>query len=180
MPIDGPPTPPPTRARSASSEPAITLIEILIVMLIMAIMMGFAVSKFSGAKTTAQRKAGISVALQYKDAIDAFMADNGQQPPAIGVWNEWPAPVTRGPVDRLLRAPGGGAGFARYVKNIPEPVSDGLVSFQGSASSAPVQVTYNGAVGPGRYTLTVVTPKLPSSTCVISNGQLTPPQKPCT
>jgi prepilin-type N-terminal cleavage/methylation domain-containing protein len=155
---------------SARAQQGFTLVEIIVVIIIMLVLMGLMVTKFQSSREATYRKAAIAVALSYKDAIDAYMADNGQKPPRIGQ-AEWPN-TTRGPVDRMLRGPSGG--FQAYMKSVPEQVSDGLVSFQGSPTTARADVSYRTS-GPGQYTLTVTPKANPSRRCDIGNGPTTNP-----
>ncbi len=130
-------------------EAGFSLIEILVVMIIITIMMSIVVVTFSKSRKTAEYKSAIAAANQYRDALEAFRSDHGNEFPKIGpTETEWPgnpaAPTKtdttpiktahkrflRGPRNELLEDNMSPADGKRpYMRRIPEPVQSGLIPF---------------------------------------------------
>lgn len=172
------------RAREAHGrqrdERAFTLVELIVALLIIAILLGLAITQLRGSKQTTYFKTASAVALTYSDAIEAYMADNGQRVPRPGVAGEWPN-VKQGPVDALRLAPGGGK--RPYLRSVPEPVSSGLVRVFGSSGTGSPRATVTlqtpGGAASGTYRLVVSTTTAPILRCVVSNRALRAGDKAC-
>ncbi|MCW2923067.1 MAG: hypothetical protein JWM98_471 [Thermoleophilia bacterium] len=153
------------------------MLELVVVMIIVAILMAIAVSSFGGAKKSSAFKAGSSAAASYAEAVEAYMADNGQVPPAIGsaAWPSGGADLLAGPRDVMLQGPDGRP-KPYLAKGVPEAVQNGTVSFGASpASTAQASVAY--AVSGSTYTLTVTSTRPGDGAplkCVVTNGASMP------
>jgi prepilin-type N-terminal cleavage/methylation domain-containing protein len=161
--------------RVRTREQGFTLIEIGVVMLIIAIMIAMSVIHFRGAKRATQYKTAQAAATTYAEAIEAYMADNGQQAPVMGS-AAWPTGSREdrigGPVDSMLLE---GGKPKRYMpRAAPEAVSDGMVDLVAAggspAGSAPAVIRYTSAGG--TYTLRVEMTEGADSTppCVVTNA----------
>lgn len=170
----------PARARvPRASERAFTLVEMSVVVLIIAIMIAMSMMYFGGAKRTTQYKTAQAAATTYAEAIEAYMADNGQQAPVMGQ-AAWPTASRddriAGPVDAMMLQ---GSKAKRYMpRAAPEAVSDGLVDIvAGSAapSGAPAAVIRYTSSG-GTYTLRVelTSPVGETPPCVVTNAPAPP------
>lgn len=167
------------RVQPRGPESAFTLVEVMVVVLIIMIMAAIGLTSLRGSKHAAAFRAASAAAASYSDAVEAYMADNGQTPPAIGT-TSWPAsPRTRllgGPVDVLL-LDGSGSPRRYMPQSVPDAVDSGLVDF--SPAGAPVtgspraRITY--AVSGATYVLEVETVDSPVLRCVITNGATLPP-----
>jgi type II secretory pathway pseudopilin PulG len=152
----------------------------VIVVAIMVIILSIATLKFTGAKRATNFRVAASAAISYADAVEAYMADNGQVPPAIG-GPGWPAGSRddriRGPVNAMLVE---GGRPKPYMKGVPEPVGDGVVDMGTSRGSAApdsrAYVTYT--VTGNEYRFLVETIPVDSGDpvlrCVVSNAAATP------
>jgi type II secretory pathway pseudopilin PulG len=161
----------------ARDERGFGVIELVIVLLLLAIMMAMLISTFGGSKRAASHKLAAGAASNYAEAIESYMADNGQSPPTIGsaAWPASPnAQLLRGPVDILLRGPGGGG--KPYLPSVPDAVDTGRVQFlgPGQTSSSPASPTITYSVNGPYYELRVRTPGNTVRECIITNAP-TPP-----
>ncbi len=170
---------PANAARPRRPEAGFTLIEMMVVLLIVVVLIALAVSSMRGAKRTGLFRASQAAAHSYAEAVESYMADNGQTPPVLG-GPDWPAePWTvriGGPRDPMLQN-------KRYLSSAaPEAVSDGrvdLISATG-AGSTPIpeaQATITYARTPSNYTFTVRTlgeSGAPVLSCVITNSTTIP------
>lgn len=158
--------------RGEPSERGVSLVEIIIVVAIIAILMAVVVS-MHGPKRTVNFKAAQGAAQTYGDAVEAFMADNGQTPPVVNS-AAWPTDVTKGPVDAMQKN-------KRYMRSVPEPVSDKRVQFvagpmpAGSAITGTAAVAYTVAKTPSgvKWYLHVRTHQAsgePALECVVTNA----------
>jgi prepilin-type N-terminal cleavage/methylation domain-containing protein len=168
------------RARSRRGEQGYTLIEMLVVILIIAIILAMLISTFRGTKKTTFSKTAQATAFAYQQAIDAYMADNGQRAPVVGQ-TEWPV-QDRGPVDPMFSS-------KPYMKSTPEHVSGGMVDFK----TPNQQIDYNAEAvvnyiidpsNPGLYTLEVWVLQGSDGSkqldCIVTNrGQLKPGERKC-
>lgn len=156
--------------------------EILAVLAIICVLMAIAISSFTGTKRTGHYKVATAAAVTYADAIEAYMADNGQVPPTLGS-AVWPSGSKKqriaGPLNLMLVDPSGKP--RRYMKQAaPEAFTNGSVDFgankASAASTAQVYITYQ-VVG-AEYRLLVET--LPRSTdapvlkCIVTNSASLP------
>lgn len=160
-------------------ESGFTLVEILVVLVIGLILAGLLMHSFRGSKKTTWHKAAVASASAYGEAIEAYMADNGQRAPDLPS-PQWPS-AKAGPVDpMLLRA---GSPRPYLPKGVPEPVGDGVVGIGPATASLPTNVrAYIGYsnLGNGQYQLRVQsTGDGPALDCVITNAVSPPPVKRC-
>ncbi len=180
-PVVDPVTGPVTPVRARTRERGFSLIEMVVVVLIMALLMSFIVMKMTGAKRTTHYRVATSAAIAYAEAVESYMADNGQVPPALGS-EGWPTTtrddLVRGPVNTMLVESGKAKPYAS--KGMPEPVNDGLVDIGSSKSSAVADarafITYT-IVGDEYSFLVETIPNDPSEavlSCVVTNSA-TPP-----
>lgn len=167
----------------APRESGFSLVEIVAVVVVILVLLSIGVLAFRGAKRTTQYKAAASAAYTYADAIEAYMADNGQVPPALGS-PEWPAGTrearVNGPINLMVRDPATNKP-KRYARAAAlEKVLDGLVDFGPNKAGAPpgaaAYITYS--VSGGSYTLLVetlpVSPGEAVQTCVVTNATALP------
>lgn len=150
---------------SRRSEHGFGLIEILVALLIMMILLGMIVTTFKGSKEATYFRVGIAAGGVYADAVEAFMADNGQVAPLIGS-SDWPD-ARRGPVDAMLNG-------RPYMRTIPDPVQSGLaVLLTNGSSPAGSQVALDYITyptSPSDFTIRVRTLHVQKDmTCVITN-----------
>lgn len=142
----------------ARAERGFGVVELVVVLLIIAIVLGLLITTFRGSKRTSSYKVAQAAASNYVDAIEAYMADNGQTPPTVGS-TAWPATprseFLRGPVDALLRTPNGTA--KPYLRTVPEAVSSGRVDFltTGAVPAPNAQATITYSTTASAYTLLV-------------------------
>lgn len=175
MPVPGPEC----CVHARSRERAFTMIELGIVMFIIAIMIAMSVIMFRGAKRTTQYKTAQAAATTYAEAIEAYMADNGQQAPTMGS-AAWPAASREqrigGPVDSMLLQ---GGQPKRYMpRAAPEAVSDGLVDLVAGggapAGGAPAVIRYTSAGGTYTLRVEMSTPSSKTPVCVVTNAASPP------
>jgi general secretion pathway protein G len=100
------------RYRSNSHRSAFTLIELLLVLVILAILMGVVVTRFTGRTKSAQITAAKSDIAVIGLALDAFEVDNGRYP------------TTDEGLDALIHQPSGTTNWAQggYLKKDTVPV----------------------------------------------------------
>lgn len=163
-------------------ERGFSLVEIIVVLAIIAILLAIVSTQFRGSKRAAHYKVATSTAIGYADAIEAYMADNGQTPPVLGstVWpNTSRAQRLGGPLNLMLVDSKGQP--RRYMKlKVPEAIQSGVVDFgtnkATAAANASAYITYQ-IVG-AEYRLLVETlPRGSGSApmkCVITNGTALP------
>lgn len=137
---------------------------------------------FRGSKTATYFKSGTAVAASYADAIEAYMADNGQRFPMPGS-EAWPTNNERsfnqGPRDPM-RTLSDGRTLRPYMRSIPEAVSGGSVQIiapgQTPKQSAQVAIDIMGNANSAEYKLRVRTLRGDEASrmvCVYTNsGQL--------
>lgn len=172
---------PALKRRARPAEDGFGLVELMVVVLIVLVLMAIAISSFRGTKRTNQYRAAQAAASSYAEAIEAYMTDNGQRPPAMGA-PEWPigsrAQKVGGPVDQLLKAPSGGP--RRYMpRAAPEAVSDGLVDLirPGESPAARAQAWITYSVSGSTYVLRVTARAIgsePALECGVTNGTALP------
>lgn len=113
-------------------EHAVTMVELIVVVLIVAVIVFAGLAALGGSKDTAQLSRARSAAVQLGEAVQQFQRDHGGRPPGqpgTADWgNGWVSPVDRGNGNRPYLS-----------RRAVEAVSDGAVSIEGSA----------GATGPG-------------------------------
>ena len=159
-------------------EHGFTLVELSSVVFIIAILMVMSLTMFRSSKRATQHKTAQAAATTYAEAIEAYMADNGQQAPTIGS-AAWPAGSRdqriAGPVDAMMLQNGAPK---RYMpRAAPEAVSDGLVDLvagSGAPTGSPAAVIRYSSAG-GRYTLQVEMVEAGSTPpCVVTNNPSPP------
>jgi type II secretory pathway pseudopilin PulG len=154
----------------------------VVVLAIIGILMAIVLTQFHGSKRAANYRVATAAAVTYGDAIEAYMADNGQVPPVLGS-TAWPstsrAQRIGGPLNRMLVDASNKP--RRYMKlAAPEEVQSGIVDFGTDKSSArpnaSAYITYQ--IVNAEYRLLVET--LPRGTndevlkCVVTNGTTLP------
>ncbi|MBC7644368.1 MAG: prepilin-type N-terminal cleavage/methylation domain-containing protein [Thermoleophilia bacterium] len=153
-------------------EDGFTLVELLVVLVIIAILMAVAVMSFTGAKKTSYHRNAIAAAESYRDAVDAYMADNGNVAPALGS-AAWSA-ASAGPVDALVQN-------KPYIRTTPEAISDGNVSIGAPGGRAApgtrafIAYTSSGSTYSFRVSAVAVGTSTPLATgpaCVITNAAM--------
>lgn len=152
--------------------------ELAIVALIIAILLAMSVSMFRGSKRQTQHKAAQAAATTYAEAIEAYMADNGQVAPVMGS-AAWPAATREqrigGPVDSMLLQ--GGKPKPYLPRAAPEAVADGLVDLVAgsAAASAGTQAVIRYSSSGGTYTLRVeMSAGSDKPPCVVTNAPAPP------
>lgn len=136
----------------AERERGFTLVELLIVMLIIGIILATLISTFRGSKKATYAKAGQVSAFNYQDAVEAYMADNGQRAPVMGEEREWPV-IDAGPIDpQFTNKP--------YMRTVPEHVKGGMVDIVRAGEpwepNAQTIIEYTAGDGaPGYYTFQI-------------------------
>lgn len=132
-----PVVPPNTRQRAACNrEDGITLIEVMIVIVIVAILMSIAVPAFTTSRHTANSKLVRTTAASYREAIDAFTLDRSGRVPDTADANQWPASaIAAGPLEPVNDPR---TGLPRtYLRGTPTSVSDGTVLVLPDAAALP-------------------------------------------
>lgn len=158
------------------SSAAFTLVEVLVVMLIVAIMIGIGMVGLSSTRKSSNSVNAMSAASAYVDAIAGFQLAHGGRAPQMGS-ADWPTGSTAqrnaGPINA-------GNGKKPYIRSVPESVSSGAVvvaprgsSLTGGASSARIlYATIGTASNTTKYALIVqkrIGSKLVDS-CVFTNS----------
>lgn len=169
-------------ARPRRSERGFSLIELIVVGLIIAILLGVIISTFRGSKKATYAKAGQVSAYAYQDAVEAYMADNGQRAPHIGDKTQWHVDADRGPIDPQFSN-------KTYMRTIPEQVRAGMVDLvvkgEKNNPSAQAIIEYTAEDGaPGLYSFHVWVAQGDDGVrhlqCVLTNrAQLQPGEKRC-
>ncbi|MCW2922445.1 MAG: hypothetical protein JWL76_2319 [Thermoleophilia bacterium] len=153
----------PTRRVGLRADPerAVSLVEVVIVVLIIGIL-GAAIfaarnSSSRAGSVTAARAAGQS----YHDAIEAFMRDHGGRVPVLNDPEDWPTTPPAG--SGVTGGAGGlwgpinfGARGKPYLDKIPESINDGRVAL-GTAAASPgvrARLLYE-RIGARQYRLSV-------------------------
>lgn len=121
----------PARAREA----AFTLLEIVVVLVIIALIMGAGLSTLRGTKAQTQTNKARSVAIQLGEAVQQFQRDHGGRPPTQPAsgnadWN----PTFTSPIDRSNPdAQGRGKPYARGAS--VEALATGAVTLENRSGS---------------------------------------------
>lgn len=153
------------------SEDGIGLIEIIVVVIIILLLGSIAMLTTRSTKAAARMKAATAAATSYGEAIESYMADNGQTPPALGT-AAWPTatPTQRraGPLDPLMAPP------KPYISHAPEAVSDGIVDIGANRSIADpntrIFITYTTTATGYRLQVDQIGPDAdPKASCVVTN-----------
>lgn len=162
-------------------EAGFSLIEIMVVLMVVLVLVGLALMSGRGAKKAATFRLAQAAATTYAEAIEAYMADNGQVPPAMtGVaWPATPRDVRiGGPRDLMLKASDGSP--KRYMpRAAPEAVSDGVVDLvpNGGAPIPGARAVISYSVVGSSYQLRVRTLPAPGEAtmqCVVTNAPALP------
>lgn len=163
--------------RARRRESGYSLVELLVVLLILGILLGMIISTFRGPKRAVYYKSAISATFLYADAVEAYMADNGQRAPSM-LDTSWARHAKygydRGPQDLMLVN-------TFYMRQVPELVQDGAIDLvpQGQAPNKDSQfkIEYSATPATGQYTFRVspVVPEKDSKqlTCVVTNRPAT-------
>jgi type II secretory pathway pseudopilin PulG len=131
-----------------TSERAITLVEILVVMLIIMIISGVSMFGVRGARSSGGKIEATAAARRYGDAIERYQLEHGQQVPTIAAGStSWPlAKVNQGPLYTVKI--GAGAPVSRfYLKGgrAPEIMGKGgragarIIAANGGCPSIPTE-----------------------------------------
>jgi type II secretory pathway pseudopilin PulG len=141
------------------------MVELLVVVIIIAILLGLAFSAVRSSRATGRTLGSLSAAHAYGNAIDQFARDHrGRYPRAPGS-PDWP---TNGP-----NGTGGGPaadvlGQRRYyLRSVPESIQDGTVTF---GSGGPARLSYRQVGGGKGYELTLTVDGRPP--CVVRGGDV--------
>lgn len=150
------------------SEAGVTLVEMLVVLAIVGVLIGILATHMGGTKDSGNKSVGRLAARAYYEVAVDFAADNGGAVPRPGT-NEWPsANPELGPVNFLNEKVD-----QRYLRNIPEAVSDGrvrLVTVGGGSvgdAGAPITITYQTT---GAQTFDIIASRLGTPYCHLANG----------
>lgn len=164
-------------SRARRSESGVTLLEMLVVLVIIAILIGLLVSNMGGSKDTASKAAGRQVARAYYETAVDFASDNGGAVPRPGT-TDWPTSRPElGPVNFLNKT-----AQQRYLRNVPEAVTDGrarLVTTGGGSTGstgAPLRITYTRT---GAQSFEIVAALRGTPFCRLANGPSTTALKDC-
>lgn len=159
----------PTRTARPSREDGFGLIEMIIVLVILSILMAVAIPMFRGSKQTAAKKAAITAAGAYSQALSRYSVDYaGRYPTGFGPATGWPAgnAALKGPVDLRTGTPRPylsgsqtpenvvlASAATRGVQNSVVLATDG----SGARSADGYAITYESAAVAGKpeYRLTV-------------------------
>ncbi|MBC7643815.1 MAG: prepilin-type N-terminal cleavage/methylation domain-containing protein [Thermoleophilia bacterium] len=121
-------------------EAGYSLVELMIVVVVIAIVMSAAVMVFHSARSSAGASSATSVAKAYREAVEQFSTDHqGRLPRAIGT-PEWPVAV-QGPITE----PGLARKNGRYLRSIPEAVSDGSIGVGSGGNFGHIEYRVSGA-----------------------------------
>jgi prepilin-type N-terminal cleavage/methylation domain-containing protein len=113
--------------RTPRDESGFTLVELLIVMVIMAILLGVLISTFGGSKDAAGNEDAIVTAQSLQKAVEAFRIDREGRVPSDAT--DWPA-AAKGPVDATTGQP--------YMRTpVADSVLGGQVVVKASTGPAP-------------------------------------------
>lgn len=125
--------------RSCSSESGFSLVEIVVVLVILAIIAGFALSVLMSPAKAAKQREALTAVHAYADAVRIFEKDHGGRPPswttsATNPVLDWPADRKKGPVrdDGTTYMEGG----------IPESIGKGTVTWDSGSSTLRWRLQY--------------------------------------
>ncbi len=147
--------------RVRRNEQAVTLFEIVAVLLIIAIILSIGLSMLRSSRGAGRALSALTVAHAYGDAVDAFAREHrGRFPEAPGS-TDW-SDAERGPE-------AGPLGDVRYyLRRTPEPVQDGTVTMGGSGDAV---LTYRQLGNGAGYEIEVAVTGRPP--CVVRGGSPT-------
>lgn len=102
-----------------NTDDGFTIVELIVVLFVVCILIGLAVTSMRGSRNTGGRLEVRSVATRYADAVERFQTDHGRKVPTFGA-AEWPtADAKLGP--KTVVALGSGSTTKYYVKQpLPE------------------------------------------------------------
>lgn len=153
----------PTRrvGHRADDERAISLVEVVVVVLIIGILGAAIFAARNSSSRAGSVTAARTVGQSYHDAVQAFMRDHGGRVPTWNDTEDWPTSPPLG--SGVTGGTGGlwgpiniGARGRPYLDKIPESITDGRVAF-GTAAGSPgvrARVVYT-ALSARRYRISV-------------------------
>ncbi|MCW2928034.1 MAG: hypothetical protein JWM86_2002 [Thermoleophilia bacterium] len=142
-------------------EHGLTLVEVLVVMVIIAVLSGISVASIQSSRASGRLSATTTSGFAYANAIDEFARDhNGRYPAGVGT-ADWARAAERGPVSTQL-----GGDAHPYLRSVPEPVQDGRVSFD---AAGPARLQYRSVSGGRGYELIVTVQD--RDPCAIRGGE---------
>lgn len=154
--------PSPTRGRS--TEPAIGVVEVMVVVLIVAILASLAAVGVQSSRRTGQLLSASSAARAYVVALDDYARDHGGRYPAGPGSRDWSTTDATGPVAVQL-----GGESRPYLRRVPESIQDGSLAF---ARRGRARIWYSQLAGGRGYELRVDVEGRPA--CVIRGGRVAP------
>lgn len=118
------------RAGARDEGGGFTLIEVLVVMAIVALLLAVTIPTFSGSRHAGDAKVVEGVAVHYRDGIAEFQFEHANRVPEMARASDWSTGTQQemwnGPID-MKGEP--------YLRQIPESVADGSVTFGGPGTS---------------------------------------------
>ena len=166
---------------AARSECGFTLVELIIVMVICAILMGGVLYAFTSVKSSGYKKETIVTARAFETAIDAFANDHNGRVPVLNSQEFAPAtssrgtqiPFSAGPKDQLTQRP--------YMRAPADGITTGRILFQRGGTALPTNSGIRGVIqyqlfasNQRHYRLAVILPvsgnwKKGTETCYVGN-----------
>jgi len=156
------------------SESGITLIEIIVVMIIVAILGALSTGLIGSSKATGRQLEAVAVGGVYARAAEAFARDHGNRfPTAPGVSGDWAGGVgaQKGPISPALDAQ------RYYVNLVPESVQRGSVVVQPTTGSPGIR--YQQVSNGTGFRITVLAPKAKPCEIIGGDAQLSAGQRAC-
>lgn len=155
----------------STAESGFTIVELMVVLLIAAILMGISMYGVRSARKSGRHVAAVSTAQAYADAADRFAREHdGRYPAAPGGTVDWDggANAQRGPKSDSLGT------IRYYLRDVPEEVQDGRITIQ---QPGPASIQYQQTGGGTGFIMTVTIQD--STPCVVLGGAATSSVRAC-